>query len=549
MNQPPSVTALAFRTLPHQPGTFLEYLDWSPRAAAFYRRPPALSSVRETAEEKRGTASPRTEMAEILKEQNQSYGCCKATLRAIENLSRPGSVAVLTGQQIGFFAGPVLAVYKALTAVRLSDELRREGFNAVPVFWMASDDHDLAEITRIPVTDTGGSVRSFDFRETLFGARDLPPRPVGDIAIPEAVGEVISRYLDSLAGNRISEARSQIAAAYRPGISLADAFGQLMSRLFAGRGLVIFNPRARVAKQLALPVFERALADARALQALLAARSKDLIAAGLQPQVSSAPHATLVFLESDQQRRLLETGAGSTVTVKQTGRRYAASELQALLHAAPERFSPNVLLRPILQDHLFPTVAYVGGPAEISYFAQVEPLYRHFNSPMPVVWPRGSFTVLLAETGSIMDRYGLSLEDCFQGKMHSAKRALQTLHGRPEELLTRMERNIDECLEEWGSMARQVNPSLKPAADTARRKLLHRTRSLKTKFANFELRRNHALNEDLEKLWNGAFPEGDLQERVIGVHYLLSRLGPSLMDAVYDAIDIHSFTHKILRFG
>lgn len=547
MNRPPSVTGLPFRNLPHQPRLFLEYIDGSASVRDFYGHPPALESLHAAAAEISRLPFPRRDVAKILAEQNQAFGCGRPALLAVEHLAEPDSIAVLTGQQVGLFTGPVLAIYKALTALQLCAELRRSGHNAVPIFWMASDDHDLAEVTRIAICEPDSEMRIFDAREELFGAVEMPPYPVGEIILPEAITRVLSRYTSALSGAWRAEIESRIASTYRPGSTLAEAFGRLMARLFADLGLVVFNPRAAQAKQLAAPVIGRALLDAPALHALSVERSRKLSSAGFHPQVTMAKRSTLVFLEEEGQRRLLIMGEDDFI-MKQAGRHYSTSEMSALVEAAPERFSPNVLLRPVVQDHLFPTVAYVGGPAEISYFAQVEPLYRHFDRPMPVIWPRTSLTVLDPEVGAVLDRYGLTLEDCFHGHRHVVRRALRARPGRPQTLLADLERNVGGEMDALKSLMQKVDASLGPAADTARRKLIHRIASLETKFMNLELRQNDGLREEVLHVMNGCFPCGNLQEREIGVHHLLARLGPSLMNALYEAVDLRDLHHRILRF-
>ncbi|MGA2264529.1 MAG: bacillithiol biosynthesis cysteine-adding enzyme BshC, partial [Acidobacteriota bacterium] len=375
------------------------------------------------------------------------------------------------------------------------------------------------------------------------GTTELPPRPVGDIRLPENIRQVIAAYGASIPGDRNHEVEAQLASACQPGSTFAEAFGRLMAQLFRDRGLILFDPRNSGAKKLAAPVMRNALLEAQGLRTRLLKRSQALRDAGLEPQVAVLPRSTLVFLEDEGERRLLVTGEGDFL-LKDTSKHFALEKLLDLVENEPLRFSPNVLLRPVVQDHLFPTAAYIGGPAEVSYFAQVEPLYRVYNRPMPVVWPRAGFTVLDADTCSTLERYGLHLEDCLQGESHVIRRILQAQPARFEIVIDELRRAVDRGIEELKPSLMAADASLGPAADTARRKLLHRVASLRTKFVNFEMRHNRVLHDEVLQLLNSCCPDGNLQERELGAYYLLSRHGPSLLDILYELVDLEAFAHR-----
>lgn len=544
----PSVSSLPFHKIPHQPDVFLKYVGLSAEVLSFYHHPPALRAFDRAAAEVRGISFPRLQMAEILQSQNETFGSSDAVRSAIADLTGPDCVAVVTGQQAGLFTGPVYTIYKALTALRLSEELRRRGLTAVPIFWMASDDHDLAEITRLKVPAPGRDNLVLDGRELLFGTTNLPPRPVGSIALPATASSLLDEYTASFAGEWRHPMRAQLASACQPGMTFTESFGHIMAQLFEGRGLVLFDPRDARAKRLAAPVIETALRAARSLRTQLAERGQALQASGLAAQVAVLPRSSLVFLEENGERRLLVESDGRFVLKDRAKKYFTIDELIDLLKNAPERFSPNVLLRPVVQDSLFPTVAYVGGPSEVSYFAQVAPIYESCNRPMPVIWPRSSFTVIQPEIRAIMQRPALTLEDCFQGRNHVLRKILQARPSRFDDLLAGLRRCADHDLELLKPALVAADASLGPAADNVKRKLMHRVTSLETKFGNFRLRQDSALREAMRFLFNHCYPDGNLQERELGVHYLLASLGPSLLDAVYETIDLQAFTHRVLSY-
>jgi bacillithiol biosynthesis cysteine-adding enzyme BshC len=547
MNRAPLVKDLPFQDMPRQSELFLKYVAQAPEVMAWYRCRPSHDNLADTADLLRRESFPRQEMAEVLNGQNECFGSSAAVRKAIADLAKPDSVAVLTGQQAGLFTGPILTIYKALTALRLSAELRRMGFNAVPIFWIASDDHDLAEVTRLTITGPHDEVHELDARTLLFGTEVPTSLPVGAIKLPEAISGLISDYFAVWPGAWNDELKTQATEAYLPGYTLAEAFGRLMAGIFRNRGLILFDPRAPAAKEHAAAIIHEALVAAHALRAQLAERGQALHKEGLEPQVAVLPRSTLVFLEAEAQRRSLIAGEQDFL-FKETGRHFSLDELLNLTKTESGRFSPNVLLRPVVQDHLFPTVAYVGGPAEVSYFAQIEPLYRHFRRLMPVVWPRNSFTVFEPEICASMARYGLSLEDCFQGKAAAIRRILRAQPTQYEVLLDKLGLGIKRDIEELRPSLASVDASLGPACDTMQRKLLHRVASLETKFVNSERRRNPELDREVTRLLNRCCPHGSLQEREFGIHSLMTRLGPSLLDALYESMDTRTFAHRLVYF-
>lgn len=548
MGNVPAVKEFPFAGIPRQPALFLRYLACAHEALSFYRHPPTLDALHKAEPEVQGIRFAREALAEILIRQNESRGIDDSVRRAIDTLVRPRSVAVLTGQQVGVFTGPALTIYKALTAMSLSSHLRSRGIDAVPVFWMASDDHDLAEITRMTVAQPHGPAAALDARELIFGSTVMPPHPVGAIRIPESITRLIEIYCSSLSGPSAADIKSGIASTYLPGSTFSEAFGKLMAHIFRGRGLILFDPRDRDAKKLAGPVIRTALAMDRELRAALRSRENDLRTAGFAPQVTLQPRSTLVFLEEETGRRLLITGEND-FAVKGTDQRFAPRELLRLADDEPWRFSPNVLLRPLVQDHLFPTIAYVGGPAEISYFAQLEPLYRFYGRPMPVVWPRSSFTVLDPESRTVLDQYGLALEDVLGVERFVLEKMRRRNPPAFEEPLSALKNLIEDHVAAIKPLVTAVDPSLGQAAETMRRKLLHRAESLHTKFLNHDLRRNSQLHHDALHLLNCSRPAGNLQERAINFFNLVARHGPSLIDTLYSLISPGSFTHKIVCPG
>jgi len=539
--------ALSFQKLPRQNGLFLRYLERSQRTAPFYAHPPEIKSLKQTVEHDiRDHDFPRSRMAGILRRQNAVWGNDKAAFDRIDELEQPHSAAILTGQQVGLFTGPLYTIYKAMTALKLADELGRLGIMAVPIFWMDAEDHDLAEVTRLAALDRGGALHTVDCREILFGSGAESSRAVGSIRLPEGVRQVISEFVSWLAPSPWEgQIRGLLESTYSHGASLTQAFAALMAGLFRSKGLILFDPRDPEAKGVMAQVFGRAVLENDSIHAALAERSRALEEAGFSPQVAVPENATVLFLEEHGERRAL-TRRGRGFALKNSASTYEPEELMSLVESAPERFSPNVLLRPIVQDHLFPTVAYVGGPAEVSYFAQIETLYRFFGRPMPVIWPRSSMTVLGDEVRSLMKERGLSFLDLTEARYSLLHRLAQTgTHHDSMADVAGLRQEVSQTLDEIRPGVTEIDPTLGPALDTVRRKVLRNVTRIQNNVVRLE--RKAALGgEQVDFLLNNCLPNGKLQERELTVHQLIARAGPSILDKLYLELRIEESSHFLI---
>ncbi len=547
MHDTGTVSEVPFTTIPNQSRLYLSYLGRALEALSFYQRPPDLGSLVDLARgELAGASFPRKQVASILRRQCGRFGSSDASLRNIDDLELPDGFAVVTGQQVGLFGGPMYTIYKACTAIRIAAELRTADIRAVPVFWLDTDDHDLAEVTRCTIAASGRSPEQKDYRRLLFG--DLPhsSRPVGPVEFPPAIRQVIEDYFSGQPATSWKEtALSAVESAYFPGATFADGFGRFMSRLFSSHGLVLFDPREADAKSLVAPVFRKALVEAEAMHDALASRARTLEASGFHAQVHVLENSTALFLEENSERRAL-VREGADVAVKGTGIRYSLSRLLEHLSDSPARFSPNVLLRPVVQDTLLPTLCYVGGPGEIAYFAQAEALYRLYARPMPAIWPRVSLTLLDAETAGIVKQFGLAWQDCFQGQEHVLEKMLKASGSTvAESVLRGLEEELEKAFDKLRPVLVTAEGSLGPAQDTAKRKIFHHLEGLRTRFVQSEARRHSEVLLKAELLINTCQPNRNLQERELGICHFLCRSGPKVLDDIYSLMRIDSLAHHV----
>src|ERR1700704_3024186 len=323
--------ALAFRQLPHQPKLFLEYLDHFDRVKSFYFHPPTMPAVTRSARKLDYPDDRRAEVSSILRKQNIALGAGEEALSNLDRLEK-GAVAVVSGQQVGLFSGPAYSVYKALTAVQMAEELTRGGIPAVPIFWMATEDHDLDEVRHATWFDQGKLVR---FELPLVAETG---RPVGRIPLGVQIEPLVQEAAEMLANQGSDLLAQYLIESYRPAETYGSAFGKLFARLFAQHGLILMDPLDTGLHKVAAPLYQHALAERDALNEKLLQRGKDLDRAGFDAQVKVTSRSTLLFHLAGGVRQVITASAGKF----QAGdKSWPRDELIHLTHAEPGKFSPN----------------------------------------------------------------------------------------------------------------------------------------------------------------------------------------------------------------
>jgi bacillithiol biosynthesis cysteine-adding enzyme BshC len=544
-----TIRDIPFHSIPHQSSLFLNYLTLSPLALRFYRYPPTMEGLLKAAQGKlAGLQFPRKAIVSILLRQNEMYGGDSKTLQHIKELEEPDTVAVLTGQQVGVFTGPLYTIYKALTAIRLSEELKNHGIKAVPIFWMDTEDHDLLEITRRTVLDSHSSVHILDYRNALFDETEISVRPVGSLCLLPDIQQVIEDYVSYLPDSEWKPyVQSQLESAYKPGVTLAFSFARLLSQILKGLGLILFDPQDKEAKLLASPIFQKALCNADAVHAGLVKRNQELEAAGFHTQVSVMENSTVLFYLADGERRALER-RHSGFGLRHSNRTWTLDELRNFAEYTPEKLSANVLLRPLVQDYLFPTLACVCGSSELAYFAQIEVLYDFFDRPMPVLWPRNGYTLIDPAIGAEMDRLGIEVGDCFRGERFLIEKAVHNT-GAPHACvsLEKLQGKLDWGLTEIRPELQAIEPPLVRALETARRKIMHNIRHLRLQTIRLEGVEDCTVLSAVRALLNHCFPNRNLQERELSIFHFLAQHGPNLLDTLNSATEVENFAHRMLR--
>ena len=437
--------------IPHTSPLFADFLYHPDRTARFYHHPfRDLSAYQAAAAEIRISAERRAALIAALRVQNPASA-------SLERLALPETVAVVTGQQVGLFSGPSYTVYKLLHAAKLAVWLTTNGIPAVPVFWQATEDHDFAEVNHVWVFDSEHRPVKLEMR------RAASAQPVGGVALADPPVRELRTALHGLPfGEEVSDL---IEETYRAGSTMGKAFGELLRELLSKFDVLQVDPMLPEFRELAAPAIRAAVEAAPELTASILARNRELTGAGYHAQVHVEEQTSLVFLLENGKRLTLRRN-GREYTLN--GRRFSTEEL---VERAPS-LSPNALLRPVVQDSMLPTVAYIGGAAELAYLAQSEAIYRVVLGRMPVALPRSGFTILDTRSRKLMDRYGLDLQHFFHGEEAlreriSAKLVPPSLTGAMREAEAGVERAIERLRSELTSF----DPTLAMALERSGRKI------------------------------------------------------------------------------
>jgi bacillithiol biosynthesis cysteine-adding enzyme BshC len=521
--------------MPGSTALFTDYLYQFERVSRFYRHPPDVAGIADVAQDVRLPPEHRKALVAALRAQNANGG--DATAENLDLLAGPDTVVVATGQQVGLFGGPVFALYKALTAIELAKNLRDGGRQAVAVFWMATEDHDLAEIDHTWLLDGGGkAVR------VQGAASHQEGQPVGPIAIEDSALRELKAHFSGLA--YADEAIDLAEESYPAGVSFRDGFRNLLNRLVHDDGLIFLDPMDPAIRCLAAPLFERALNEADELNQLLLERCAALDGAGYHTQVRVTAETSLLFrVDEDRRVAMKRTSNG----YEGAGRTSSVPELREDLAREPQRFSPNALLRPVTQDFLLPTAAYVAGPAEIAYLAQAGVLYERLLGRMPVVLPRASLTILDSKATRLLGKYGLVPTDCFQVESDVRDRIAGQLV--PESLsrqLAASEAQIEKALGEAHRALAAFDPTLGQALDNTSKKMLYQFGKIRSKAAAESLRKDSRSAGDAAYLANLVYPERSPQERLYSVLSFVARYGDGFVDSVRAAIQPVCCDHQVL---
>lgn len=492
----------------------------------------------------RAQAFPRdgARMAAIVGAQQERRGAPAEARAAAARLADPKAVAVVTGQQVGLFGGPLYTLLKAMSAIKMAERVASDyGVPAVAVFWAESEDHDWQEISSCSVLDS--EMRRHKI--TLGTPPGAGEGSVSAVRLDPSVIAAVESLRSLLPPTEFTEHTiSLLAAAYRPGAGMAEAFGIWLEALLGSLGLVVFDSSEPAAKALAAPIFVRELESPKTTTRLAAEQGEALQALGYHAQV--VPHQDNVALfKLDGLRQTLHFRDGAFVVADSAV--VPAAQMLEEARQRPEGFSPNVLLRPLVQDTLFPTVCYVAGPSELAYQGQLRPIYAHFGVPQPLVLPRASATLLDSAGARFLQKYDVPLEALQPDNEAALNHLLQAqLPTSVEDAFEDVSRAVEKGMERLLETVPLIDATLAGAAKSSLGRMQHDLKTLHEKIIHAAKRRDETLRRQFARTRAQAFPEGHPQERSVGYVYFLNRYGPALVDRLHDDLPLDIGSHWVL---
>ena len=486
-------------------------------------------------------AAHRSKLCDLLERQNRGFG---SSPRVFENIARlrEGAAAVVTGQQVTLFGGPLFTILKAATAIRKAKDASISGAPHVPVFWLATEDHDLAEADHVTFPNR------HELTRLKLAAGDASGGAVGGITIAENIEELLAQAAEILGPGK---ALDQLSAAYRPGQTLGQAFAQWIASTFAEHGLIVIDASSRPWHALGSDILREAIVRVDELRVALNDRDQQLAAAGYHSQVLVSPSSSLLFLfdrETGARLPLRRSGEGGW----QAGRQpYTTADLLTILEAEPERISPNALLRPVFQDAILPTSAYIGGPSEIAYFAQSQVLFERTLGRTTPVLPRLSATLIEPATAGLLARHEVSLTDVIESGLKDPLELAQRLGARAISMIGKRKlaaagNALQTELSALASYMHSLDPGLGRAADVSSSKMRYQMNRMRRLAANYELRQDQTLSRDAGLIAQHLFPNRHPQERLLGAAWFLSQSGDGLPELLVEQAGQQCPGHKAI---
>lgn len=500
------------------------------------------NDIRQALQLRQHTLQPNALLAQILADQNQAFGCGEATLKNIDLLRQGKTLAIVTGQQAGLFSGPLYTIHKAMTTVHLARHWQQKfAVPLVPVFWLVSEDHDFEEVQCVQLPDANNQLRRICYQPEVKPNRQRVCDLTLDANI-HATFEALSACLP--ASDFKAEILAQLNRCYTTGQNFARACACWLTQLFAPFGVIILDAADARLKRLAQTVFIREIAGKTESAHILKSTSDRIQQQGYQAQITpNVERLNLFYLENG--RHSIQIRGDKFVELGQ-GREFSADALLEIAHQQPERLSPNVVLRPIVQDSVLPTAAYVAGPGEIAYFAQLQAIYQFFRVPMPVIYPRKSLTIVENKIKRHLERFQLSLVDVWQGA-----EALQTRLARaalPADLvgqLHALRQQISVSVAALRGQALQIDPTLEGVLTTSHQALGHELDRLEAKILKAIKNRSDTMVQQLNSISNHLFPGDILQERTMNIAYYLCKYHWDFIRRLDQALEIDNFNHQL----
>ena len=487
----------------------------------------------------------RKRLKEIIKNQYNNRECSDKTAENLSRLEAKNTLAVVTGQQLGILGGPLYTFYKIITALKLVNNLneRYDDYSFVPVFWLEGDDHDFEEVKSVNIIDEENNLRKVTYEDEI--PEEENKGSIGFLKLNSGINHFFDDLNNILRETEFKEEIfSKLRAFYSEGRTFKDAFRDLISWLFDDFGLIIFDPQDPEVKKLLTPVFRKEISDFRS-------HSEKLV--NISARLEEEYHAQVkvrpinLFYHTDEGRYLIEP-VENDFRLKRKRKKFSYDELQDLIMREPWRFSANVLLRPVCQDYLLPTAFYIGGPSEISYFAQVAPLYNIYQIEPPIIYPRSSVTLVEKNILSLLEKYELNLDDIFTEPEKLKNKIIEIISPNSlDDIFNDTSNEIELTYDRLKERLFEFDKTIADASTKYRQKTLHYLEELKEKAIDAQKKRHEVTLRQVDKLSTSLFPNSNLQERELNFIFFAYRYGIIIITRLFDELSINKFEHQIIK--
>lgn len=540
--------AIKFSEIPGNPELFTNYVENFERVKEFF-----ISNFRDESfliknlENFNKSIEHREKLVSILRKQYSSENISEQTKKNIDAFLSENTFAVVTGQQLGILTGPLYTIYKIITAIKLSEQLKEKypELNFVPVFWLEGDDHDFDEVNWIKILDNENSLTKIVYDDGLDAETNRGP--IGNYQFDLTIDNFIEKISAALRETEFkSDLINLIKRFYYAGATFKSAFVGLIKEFFDNKGLIIFDPQDIEVKDWLKDIFKKDIESYRFISEELILRSARL-EEKYHAQVKIKP-INLFYIE-DNGRYLVEPSLND-FRLKGKRKKFTLEQLVAEIDSNPEKFSPNVILRPICQDFIFPTTHYVAGPSEICYHPQIYPYYAIHNLTPPILFPRASATVIEEKVQKILNKYNLKLLDFFTDV---EALAINITDKNSEivvnELFDKTISELHKPFEELKENLIKIDPTLEDVVKNAENKTYQALDIVKEKALNAQRKKNEIIFRQIYKTSNILYPDENLQEREINFIYFANKYSLNFIDYMFNKLDINLFEHQIVEIG
>ena len=536
-----------FSDIPGHQNLFLDYLYEYENVSDFYsydfRNRDNYLKIFKNITENRRVLSP--EISSLISQQYSNLTPSELTEKNIQRLSDKKTLAIVTGQQLGILGGPLYTFYKIITVIKLSRFLseRYDDYNFVPVFWLEGDDHDFNEVRSIKTIDEGNSLLTIGYKEEI--EVDDSKQSVGFIQFDNSINDFFNNLINGLKETEFkSTLVERLKSFYHEGKKFKDAFREVLFNYFDQYGLIIFDPQDSEVKKLLKPIFKKEITDFRLHTEKLVHFSATLEEL-YHAQVKVKP--VNLFLMVDEGRHSIEP-VENEYRLRRKRKSFTQEQLLELLETEPEKFSPNVLLRPICQDYLLPTAFYVGGPSEISYFAQIKPLYEFYNIVPPIIYPRSSATILENAIANILEKHSVNINDIFIDVDNVKKKIINSVEESSiDDMFDGLTNQVETAFDQLKEKLIDLDKTIAESSNRYRDKIFGSINELKSKAEKAQQKKYDVTLRQIDRAAINLFPNSNLQERELNFVYFANKYGDEFIRKIFDELQINKFEHQVIK--